>query len=321
MLYVDNVLGRVADWQQIFASEQTAGLVDLQSIASSIQTEIDTVQNADSSNDGADSEVEAIIGESIWVGSSLAQVSGQEEFADASAVAASVFDLMGDISADSGGAPSNAPFSGKVADVGSALHDKLADTQKTLGRLGEIMVGDWGKLQAADAQVNDAWAWDTSDADALADTIKRTANAEIYRSLLPVYFGVYVVDVPYLNQSQNGHKPNPFELICDIDNTSADHPLGDGADNESSWITMPVGFGEQGTDATATIDWFGLTFPTGSSDVSPGGVTHRAQSVPGDWTSNFFQPVSSGNDSLLGLDAVEFFADDRFDRRWFYCSD
>jgi hypothetical protein len=99
------------------------------------------------------------------------------------------------VSGDSG-TPLGDQVTSKVEDLASEVTERLFDTANGLDRLRQVIISDYGRLQALGPVVNDKeWSLDKADT---ATRLTAAARAFYYSELMPIPYGVYAL-IPSLH--------------------------------------------------------------------------------------------------------------------------
>jgi hypothetical protein len=313
MADADEVYALVKDWEEVFVGNGEAGHIDVQEVASEIAKSLESFDPSGPSV----ATIEGISGESLWFASSLLTLVGEDEAAAPLGVVASGLDWMSG-TIESGGEKTltTGPVEAEAAELGTALANRLSEVRKSMRLLGEILVSDWGKLEAASEYSQNKWEFTSEAESQLIEAVKFGTEREVSTALLASTYGVYVVDPNYI--SSEFKTPAEIECIESEDFTQTISPFDDAAKSPASWISRTVAYQPGGNES---INIFaGLTLP---ADVSEDHVTSHARSAPQKVTEHLFgalkKVLNPGEKQSLGQDPLAVFADPRFKQIWFSC--
>jgi hypothetical protein len=194
-----------------------------------------------------------------------------------------VYELVRELVSGDSGTPVGDQVTSKVEDLASKVTERLFDTANGLDRLRQVVISDYGRLQALGPVVNNAdWSIDRADT---ATRLTAAARAFFYSELMPIPYGVYAL-VPKYPYNFDG---NP------------DHCY----DQKYGWTW-------QGAPATAQMTWtggFDLDGESAQEGSTPFVLGKHSLSVksysypPKTLTDPMFLPVKQGG---AGVQLPEF---------------
>jgi hypothetical protein len=174
-------------YKEVLGSSGNLQLVDLQQIGTKI---LNTIAIADT-DAGVGWSLGGFVGHLISAG--LAFVPGGEAVAAAWEALVAVYELVRELVSESG--PTAKPVGDQVqTEVGELSHNvatQLAAAADALVRLRDVIISDYGRLQALGTQIED----DGSDVDAptMTHNLRAAANAFFSSKLVPIPYGVHAL--------------------------------------------------------------------------------------------------------------------------------
>jgi hypothetical protein len=189
-----------------------------------------------------------------------------------------VYELVRELVSQDSGTPVGDQVTSKVQDLASKVTERLFDTANGLDRLRQVIISDYGRLQALGPVVNNAdWSIDKADT---ATRLTAAARAFFYSQLMPIPYGVYALVVEY---------PRSFD-------GNPDHCY----DQKYGWTW-------QGAPATAQMSWKGgfdldgwsaqegsTTFVLGKHSLSVKSYSYPPKTL----TDPMFLPVKQGGSGV-----------------------
>jgi hypothetical protein len=174
------------------------------------------------------------------------------------------YELVRELVGNGNGAPVGDQITTKVKDMSADVANRLFDTANALDRLREVIVSDYGRLEALGSVADGpGWAIDVPDT---ATSLSIGAKANFSAQLVPIAFGIYFL-------SPTAYSSNPTADDCFV-----------------------MGYGKtfRGAPASAQLQWHG-NYP-GSADLWVLGqhdlsARHYAF-PPADVTDPMFHPIS-----------------------------
>lgn len=237
------------------------------------------------------------------------------EIATALGATAVLFDLLADLESPSSTGPSAGVVTAEAADLAEEMADPYDNLSGGLMHIGQILVSDWGKLQASDAKTKNDWNVDGDDQSEYLGMIQRSAGRGLTTALLASTYIVYVMDPQLVDDVDEPQSITCRALDSNSERVPTVRPFRDRSDNAASWVKRMVGFDSQGNrvlrDAGVTLE---------VSVEKNGIVKERSASVPQAVAGPLFSKPDKDNASLLGVDPLGLMADTRFPQKWFYCA-
>jgi hypothetical protein len=194
--YVGAVRGMIGQLQATFGYVNESSQLNLQKVADDINASVAAPQAAPVSYDGL-----AIGEEVLYVVGALASVAGQEEVAVATELVAAGLGLVDDTTLDKDGTPAlsqnitDADVNGFAID----LNDRFVQAVKHFAQIGDILVGDWGKLQTAGTNAGANGPWSLSD-----DETTQVGNAVTFAGRRFAYTALFPKAYPWLLRGAKG---------------------------------------------------------------------------------------------------------------------
>lgn len=190
--------------------------------------------------------------------------------------------------------PSGNPYQA-VADAGPLftgdILGQLTTTMEGVGLLGQFIVQDWGRLSATAAQIDTAWAIDSSTADALSSGLVNGAVQNMYSALMPVAYSAWALTpAPGTGQTIGNCQPGSEDFLP-WKNVA---PTGSYLDQMAPPVT--------GVEPGAGLDWYAWW----EAGKDPKGVFDLGSPPPASLTDGLYQSFSDQNLQYAGLFAPWF---------------
>jgi hypothetical protein len=188
--WVSNVHTYFANIQQPFEQSEVHAYVDLEEIASTVITAI----NKDIAKDQTTASVLDLIA------NAMVTVSRLDPTLKAAGVLAAGFTAVASLATNGDGAAVTA-VNAKGAELGAEFAEAVATQLEGLGVLSDVIVSDFGKLQAVGTKVTSdpAWAWDATTTPIAAQRLTDGATQGFYGSLMSVYWAAWRISGPWTN--------------------------------------------------------------------------------------------------------------------------
>lgn len=160
-----------------------------------------------------------------------------------------------------------------------------------VGLLGQFIVQDWGRLSATAAQIDTAWAIDSSTADALSSGLVNGAVQNMYSALMPVAYSAWALTpAPGTGQTIGNCQPGSEDFLP-WKNVA---PTGSYLDQMAPPVT--------GVEPGAGLDWYAWW----EAGKDPKGVFDLGSPPPASLTDGLYQSFSDQNLQYAGLFAPWF---------------
>jgi hypothetical protein len=216
---VANVEKLIKNWQAMFTNNKTTSYIDLQTIANTIEGQIEN----DIAARKASLNTTNILAHSLGIAAGLLSVAGVPVVGGGIGALANALLLSQDLAQEANGSLSARPIVTEADNLGQQLSTRYEQIQANLSHLGDLLVSDWGKLQSAALDANAAWALNSSVREYLEGTLTKSAQQEAYRSLLPLAYGEYLI-APVATDYNHEPSSGPWNYTCE--NSSAFDPKG-----------------------------------------------------------------------------------------------
>ena len=184
--WLDNVTGLFDSYKDAFNRSGAIQQFDLQKIGEAIRTSVGPENDAE-----IGWSVGGLVGNLISAGLVFAAVTPEGTAALAAWEAlVAVYELVRDLVGESG-APVGDQVASKVSELASDVANRLFDTANGLDRLRQVIVSDYGRLQALGPVANDP-EWNI-DLPTAATSLRTAAQAFFSWELMPVVYEVYAL--------------------------------------------------------------------------------------------------------------------------------
>ncbi|ADB49860.1 hypothetical protein [Conexibacter woesei] len=273
LLDVANVRTAVANWKQVFMNSAFTGYVDLQSIADGI---VDQVLQANSQR-GTQTSLDSlsIISTALYVGQAMVDFSGGPAAEFAAAPMGAIAGSLGLADAltkhdDGSSQPNTQQIWDEAYRLGQDLVDRHEAMASTLDHLGDLFVGDWGKLQQAAQAANGSWAMSSATQNAIQQAFSVTAKRAFYTALMPLAYNQWAISPRYTSINQQGVPSPPRTYQCyhanDTNYDGFENPyVSDPAGNLQT-VGFRVG-GDPDPAVRLTSPWIGLVLRAQQDDT------------------------------------------------------
>lgn len=138
-----------------------------------------------------------------------------------------VYELTRELLGETGGVPVGEQVESKVGELGTDLAKKLEASSDGVERLRQVIVSDWGRLQAVGSVVGTP-GWNV-DVPTVKENLTNSAGAFFSSQLLPIPYGVHDLEA-------TGFNPGPTAENC---------------------YTLSYGHTYRGAPETAKLEWMG----------------------------------------------------------------
>ncbi|MGO9960532.1 MAG: hypothetical protein ACLP50_31925 [Solirubrobacteraceae bacterium] len=173
-----------------------ASLVDSQGNASQIgKIANDVEQDVNVSSQQASIDPLSLSSDALWV---LSTIPGYSEFGDALNFLAGGLGVADDLNNQSDGTNEmQQQITTAAANLGAELETRYTTSIQGLGAVGDILVGDWTKLQDAAENAADTtnaaadWSWTSAQTAQATDGILLATRRQAYEALLPLAYNLY----------------------------------------------------------------------------------------------------------------------------------
>jgi hypothetical protein len=322
-LMVQNLQTCIDTWQEAFVTSEGKGQVNLKKVAEEIEREV----QVDISSQSAELNTDLIAAHSLGIAAGIAGSTGvAAPVAGALGAISNAFSLANDFSTSKSGSLSSLPVKAKASELGEELSRRYEGLQSSFVQIEDILVSDWGKLQAANAEDADAaggWALNKESKAALTGSLTDSAAQQAAAAMMPLAYGEYLVS-PVSTGNNPEPSKEPWAYQCsnnDEINPGMTEPLNPSYENPNSWIAFPfeltgndqVGFQTRLQSRVMAIqgelEWF--------NEAHDGDkVVHEPHVLSMPFADKLFEPATAGG---YGIDRVGFFADPAFPRWPLYC--
>jgi hypothetical protein len=321
---VGSVQACFADWRALFTTSEGKGRIDLAHITGALETEI----QADVASQTAELNSDLIVAHSIGIAAGLVSSTVvAAPVGSALGALSNTFSLANDLSSNKGGSLSALPVKAKASELGEELSRRYEALDSTLDQVEDMLVSDWGKLQAAGAETSNAnggWALDGETEPIAIEALGDSTSQQAASALMPLAYGEYMV-APIStgnNPEPHGH---PWTYSCRNDSEfhpGLTEPLNPSYENPNSWIAFPyelegtdqIGFFSQLQPRVMAIQGdFSWENEVKEEEVR---VVHEPHVLSPAFANKLFGAPKSGG---YGIDRVAFFGDPAFPRWPLYC--
>jgi hypothetical protein len=217
MAYVDQIRAGIIAWNQIFSNAASDQYVQLKSFANTI---LNNVLNNSARNRGVSVDALKVLGYATSVGASLAGVGNPVAGGVLGAVSAGFF--LADSVTPSSSNEGNPSFdtqelNDRAYAIATDLANRYSNLKNTLLHLGDVLVGDWGKLEVAGPRFSPvapkdkpSWALTTKTEKLTQQSLAVAGKRVFNQAMLPLAFTEWVVAPPLISPNQNG-PGDPFQ--------------------------------------------------------------------------------------------------------------
>jgi hypothetical protein len=216
---VANVEKLIEKWQAVFTNNKTTSFIDLQTIANTVEGQIEN----DIAARKASLNTTNIVAHSLGIAAGLLSVAGVPAVGGGMGALANALLLSQDLAQEANGSLSARPIVTEAGNLGQQLSTRYEQIQANLSHLGDLLVSDWGKLQSAALDANAEWALNSGVKEYLEGTLTKSAQQEAYRSLLPLAYGEYLI-APVATDYNHEPSSGPWNYTCE--NSSTFDPKG-----------------------------------------------------------------------------------------------
>jgi hypothetical protein len=307
-----------AGWEKVFAKSEGKGQVDLSAVATKVEGEI----AAAIASEQAELNGKLITAHALGIAGGLASAATLGPVGGVFGALSNGLSLANDLSTTKGGSLSSLPVKTKASELGVQLSQRYEAIQDSLAQVRQILVSDWGKLEAAGEQVsnsNGGWELNSSTEEVVGQSLSVSASQQAMTALLPLVYGEYMVS-PVGSPMNPEMTRTPWTYTCN-QSESADHrvqPVGPTYGNPSSYVAAPYELAGNAGIGFTTNRLFRVMAIQGSFPREPEGEIQKKAPIVlrKALGEQLFKSAGGGG---YGLDQVSFFALPAF-RRWpLYC--
>lgn len=282
----------IDDYQKLFGStSEVNAVINLQSISHQIQRAV----SAGNGNTSSSAEAEEITGILLGVAGEAGDLADPTVGLALSAAAAG-FEIAGSVSDDREGNPLPGKVEAKADQLGLELADRYTTISDSLEHVHDLLVSDFGKLQAAYRAAAGDWKLNSAEIYTIQNALPISSKRWIYGALMPVAYNVYGLG----GTSNSGSRLwDPYYYECWTSATSHVNRFED-----ADWSTYYSSRHENGVWYARILSTY-IDFTDSSHQYLS---EHNDNSTPPTWlTHPLFSSLQQG-DGNLGMNQPTFFA-------------